>query len=247
MAELGNSLGSPFRDPAWPARTLVGAALEIVPFLVVAPLIARAFDGRCSFRAREAAFVGLAALLALLCRWIEIGYLRRLALAVLAGADGALPRWDRFGSDLVEGFKLSLVTLGLFLPAVGTATALALTAAALGAARLAWAPVVVVFPLLALLTLFYLPAALLTAIASGDLGAAFAAGRVFRAIERWPSRYALAFVITLMALLLAQLGFVLLCIGVFATRFLANCIGVHAFASAYRDADVPVAPVVSAP
>ena len=70
---------------------------------------------------------------------------------------------------------------------------------------------------------------------------------MFRAIERWPSRYALAFVITLMALLLAQLGFVLLCIGVFATRFLANCIGVHAFASAYRDADVAVAPVVSAP
>jgi len=247
MAELGSSLASPFRDPAWPARTLVGAALEILPVLFVAPLIVRLLHGGYRLRSREAALLGIAALVALLCRWIEIGYLRRLALAVLAGADNVLPRWDRFRSDLAEGFKLSLVTLGLFLPAVGTATALALTAAALGAARLAWVPVVVVMPVLALLTLLYLPAALLTAIATGDLGAAFAAGNVLRFIERWPSRYALAFVITLMALLLAQLGFVLLCIGVFATRFLANCIGVHAFASAYRDARGPVEPGRSAP
>jgi hypothetical protein len=240
MPELGNSLGSPFRDPAWPARTLVGAALEILPFLVAAPLVARLLHGGIRFRAREAVLIALVAVLTVLCRWIEIGYLRRLVLGVVGGGAGeSLPRWDRPFSDLAEGFKLSLVVLGLFLPAVGAATALALTAAALGAARLAWVPVVLVLPPLALATLVYVPAALTMAIATGNLGAAFDAQRVIETIQRWPSRYALAFVIAMMALLLAQLGFLLLGVGVFATRFLANCIAAHAFASAYRDARGP--------
>jgi hypothetical protein len=216
-------------------RTLVGAALEILPFLVAAPLVVRLLCGGIRFRAREAALLALATILALLCRWIEVGYLRRLVLAVVEGDDGTLPRWDRPFSDLAEGFKLSLVVLGLFLPAVGAAAALALTAAALGAVRLAWVPVALVLPPLALATLFYLPAALTTAVTTGDLAAAFDAQRVLATMQRWPSRYALAWVIALMALLLAQLGLFLLCIGVFATRFLANCIAAHAFASAYRD------------
>jgi hypothetical protein len=235
MADLGRSLGSPFRGPAWPARTVVGAALEIAPFLVALPFLLRFLHRGFHFRAREAALLGLASLLALLCRWIEIGYLRRLTQGVLAGTDDALPRWDRFGEDLLEGFKLWLVTIGVFLPVIGAAAALAFTTAALGAPRLAWIPVALVLPPLALLTMFYLPAALLTAVATNDLGSAFDVARVFAVIGRWPSRYLLAFVVALMALLLAQLGFVLLCVGVFATRFLAGCIAVHAFASAYAE------------
>jgi hypothetical protein len=235
MADLGKSLGSPFRDPSWPAQTLVGAALEIVPFLVALPLILRFLHEGLRFRTRDAALLGLASLAALLCRWVTIGYLRRLARATLAGGDDAMPRWDRFGDDLREGFKLWLVTLGLFLPAVGTAAALAFTTAALGAPRLAWVPVALVLPPLVLLTLFLLPAALLNAVASGDLGAAFDIGRVVATIQRWPSRYLLAFVVALMAMLLSQLGFLLLCVGVFATRFLAAYVTVHAFASAFAD------------
>jgi hypothetical protein len=239
MAELGRSLGSPFRDPAWPARTLVGAALEVVPFLVAAPLIARLLAGRGCRPERDGWLVAVLVAVALVCRWIEIGYLRRLLLGVLTGGGDTLPRWDHPFADLAEGFKLSLVALGVFLPAVGAAAVVAMTTAALGAPGLAWVPVVLVLPPLALLTLAYLPAALVTAIAAGDLGAAFDAARVVAVIQRWPSRYALAFVIALMALLLAQLGFVLLCVGVFATRFLANCVAAHAFASAYRDAAGP--------
>jgi hypothetical protein len=239
MAELGRSLGSPFRDPAWPARTLVGAALEIMPFLVVAPLVVRLLRGGYPLRSRDLALLGIAGILTLLCRWIEIGYLRRLMLGVVGGGADTLPRWDRLLSDLAEGFKLSLVALGLFLPAVGAAAALALIAAALGGARLAWVPVVLVLPPLVLAIFAYMPAALTTAIATGDLGAAFDVQRVIDSIQRWPTRYALAFVISLMALLLAQLGFLVLCVGVFATRFLANCIAAHAFASAYRDARGP--------
>lgn len=235
MADLGKSLASPFRDPAWPARTLVGAALEVMPFLLALPLILRFLHRGFHFRAREAALLGLASLLALLCRWVEIGYLRRLTRDVLAGAGDTMPRWDSFGEDLLEGFKLWLVSLGIFLPAIGTAAALVFATAALGAPRLAWVPAALVLPPLALLTLFYLPAALLTAIAGNDLGAAFDVGRVVAVISAWPSRYLLAFVVALIALLLAQLGFLLLCVGVFATRFLAGCIAAHAFASAYGE------------
>lgn len=235
MADLGSSLASPFRDPAWPARTVVGAALEVMPFLIALPLVLRFLHRGYHFRPREAALLGFVALLALGCRWIEFGYLRRLAESVLAGGGDGLPRWDRFGDDLLEGFKLWLVGLGVFLPAIGTAAALALATAALGAPRLVWVPVVLLLPPLALLTTFYLPAALLVGIAANDLGAAFDVGRVLAVISRWPSRYLLAFVVTLIALLLAQLGFVLLCVGVFATRFLAGCVAVHAFATAYAE------------
>jgi hypothetical protein len=236
MVDLGRSISSPFRDAAWPARTLVGAALEIIPFLVALPLVLRLLRHGVHIRSREAALLGLASLLALVCRWIETGYLRRLARDVLSGADEGMPRWDRFGEDLLEGFKLWLAALGVFLPTIGAVAALALSAAALGAARLAWIPVVLALPPLALLTIFYLPAALLTAIASGDLGSVFDVRRVVGVIARWPSRYLLAFVVALIALLLAQLGFLLLCVGVFATRFLAGCIAAHAFAAAYADA-----------
>lgn len=235
MADLGRSLGSPFRDPAWPARTLVGAALEIGPFLVALPLILRVVRRGFHLTTEEMALLGFASLVALVCRWIGIGYLRRLAEGVLAGADEALPRWDRFGEDLLEGFKLWLISLGAFLPAIGTAAALAFTTAALGAPRLAWVPVALVLPPLALLTLFYLPAALLAAVARGDAGAAFDVGRVLATVAGAPAHYLLAFVVALMALLLAQLGFLLLCVGVFATRFLAGCIAVHAFAGAWAE------------
>jgi hypothetical protein len=236
MAELGRSLGSPFRDPAWPARVLVGAALEVVPFVLALAFAARLLGGRGWLRSPDVTLLFLAILVAMLCRWVEIGYLRRLVLGVVNGDGDTLPRWNRPLSDLAEGFKLSLVALGLFLPAVGVGAVLAMTTAALGAPRLAWVPVLLVLPPLALLTLIYLPAALTSAIATGDLGAAFDVPHVVATIQRWPTRYALAFVITFMALLLAQLGFVLLCVGVCATRFVANCIGAHAFASAYRDA-----------
>ena len=242
MADLGKSLGSPFRDPEWPLRTLVGAALEVAPFLVALPLILRLLHRGAHLRAGELPLLGLACLVALACRWIELGYLRRLAEGTLAGADRAMPRWDRFGADLLEGFKLWLISLGVLLPAIGTVAALAFTTAALGAPRLAWIPVVLVLPPLLLLTLFYLPAALLAAVASGDLGAAFDLGRVLGGISRAPVAYLLAFVVALMALLLAQLGFLLLCIGVFATRFLANCIAVHAFASAWSECSRAQAP-----
>jgi hypothetical protein len=239
MAELGRSLGSPFRDPAWPARALVGAALEVAPFLVAAPLIARLIGGRGCRQGCDFWLLALLVAVALACRFIEIGYLRRLVLATLAGGDETLPRWDRPLADLADGFALSLVALGVFLPAVGVAAVVAMSTAALGAPRLAWVPVLLVLPPLALATLAYLPAALVTAIAAGDLAAAFDTGRVFAVITRRPSRYALAYVVALMALLLAQLGFLLLCVGVFATRFLANCAAAHAFASACRDAVGP--------
>jgi len=239
MADLGASLGSPFRDPAWPARTLVGAALEVAPLVAAVPFVSHVVRAHGHLAVRDLGWIGLAVLLAVVCRWTTIGYLRRIVLGVVTGADDALPRWDRFASDFLEGFKLWLVTLGIFLPALATAAALALTTAALGAPRLAWVPVVLLLPPLALVTLFYLPAALVLSIATGDLGAAFDVSRVLSVIGRWPSRYLLAFVVALMALLLAQLGFLLLCVGVFATRFLANCITAHAFATAYRQANPP--------
>ena len=44
--------------------------------------------------------------------------------------------------------------------------------------------------------------------------------------------------------IIAQLGIVICCVGIFATRFVAHCVAVHAFAAAFRQgaAPLPVGP-----
>jgi hypothetical protein len=233
MTGFGRSLSCPFLDPAWPVRVLVGATLEAVPMLVVLPLAVKVMRGDLPPTPRQLGLLVLPALLALACRWVVIGYMRRLAKAVLDGGPECLPAWDRFDEDFVEGLKLWLLGLALFLPALGATVFLAFLIGVLGAPGMAWVPFVLVLPPLALVTLAYLPAGLLAAIGTGNLAAAFDVGRVSREIGQRLGPYLLAFVVAIVAQILAQLGFLLLCVGVFATRFIATCIAVHAFASVF--------------
>jgi hypothetical protein len=158
---------------------------------------------------------------------------------VLEDRPEGLPPWDGFDSDFVEGLKLWLVTIGLFLPAAGLTAILALSLAAAGASGLAWLPVATVLPPMALITGFFVPGALLHAIASGDVTGAFDLRRIVGNVGAILGPYLIAFLISLAALILAQLGFLIACVGVFATRFIAHCITVHAFAAAWRTVPPP--------
>jgi hypothetical protein len=233
MLDIGRSFAFPFRDPAWLPRALVGGLLEVLPVLVAVPFFVRLILRDGHTRPTDLSLLILPAFFALACRWVQIGYLRRVAQGTLAHTLAGLPPWDRFEDDLVEGFKLWLAAVGIFLPAIGVAGGFAIVVAALGATTFAWLPLVLVLPPLALATLFYLPAGLLAAIEAQEIGAAFDLTRVTARIGQCLGQYLLAFVVTGAALVVAQLGLIALCVGIFVTGFLARCVATHAFASAY--------------
>jgi Protein of unknown function (DUF4013) len=234
--EFGASLSYPFRNPRWVVRALVGAALEVLPILVALPLIPSLFRRHAEFRLPDLPLFGVALVAGLVCRFVILGYLARVARDALGGGGAGLPAWDRFEQDLVEGLKLWLLTIGLMLPALGITASLALLFGAIGLHAAAWLPFFALLPLLLVVTFFVLPAALVASVAEGEMTAAFDLRRVTGVIGVAFGPYVLAFVLALAVEIVAQLGLVLFCVGIFATRFLAHAIVVHAFASVYRQA-----------
>jgi hypothetical protein len=252
VSELGASFSFPFRHPAWLGRVLMGAALEVVPLLLALPVILSTVRMRHHFPWHMLAVLPLAALVGLVCRFLVLGYLRRTANGILDGTADGLPAWDRPAEDVVEGLKLWLVSVALFLPAIGVTAGLTLLVMALTSPAMAWLPLVVLGPPAVLITLLYLPAGLLTTIAEGDAFAAFDFERVAETIGRVLGPYSLAFLVAMAAEIIAQFGLLICCVGIFATRFAAHCVAVHVFATAYRQgiaapphptpAPAPVAP-----
>jgi hypothetical protein len=233
VSDVGHSFAYPFRHPAWVGRTLVGAALEVVPLVLLLPTVLSLVRHRHVFAWPAVLLMPVAAALGLAGRFIVFGYLGRAARGVLEGSSTGLPAWDRMGDDLLEGLKLWLVAIALWLPAVAVTAGLALLVMALTSPALAWLPVILVGPPAALLTLAYVPAGLLAMVSEGTPGAAFSFDRVTVTVGRAFGPYALAFLVALGAEIFAQLGLVLCCVGIFATRFIAHCVTVHAFATAY--------------
>ena len=234
MSELGASFSFPFRHPSWLGRVLIGAVLEVMPVLLVLPIVLAALRLRHHFPWQAFAVLPLVVLVALVCRFLVLGYLRRTAKGVLDGSLDGLPAWDRPAEDIVEGLKLWLVSVALFLPAVGVTAGLTLLVMALTSPAIAWLPIVVLGPPALLITLIYLPAGLLATVAEGDAFAAFDFERVAETIGRAFGPYALAFLVAIAAEIIAQFGLLICCVGIFATRFAAHCVGVHVFAMAYR-------------
>lgn len=247
MLDVGRSFSFPFRAPRWVGRTLVGAVLEIVPLLLVIPFLIRIFSHHARPSLRLLGLMPVIVLAGLLVRFVLIGYFRRIAANVFAGDEAGLPPWDQFDRDLVEGFKLWLVALGLILPAIGIALALGFLVMAVCGTSCFWIPLVIVGPPALIATLLYVPAGLLATVREGEMSAAFDPPRALGNLGAMIGPYLLAFLVWIASHILAQFGLILLCAGIFATRFLANCISVHAFASAYLEGFPPLAPGEAAP
>ena len=247
MTDLTRSLSYPFRGPAWLGRIVIGALLEFFPVLFAMPIIVRVLHRPRLPLWPGLGLVAVVVLASLAVRLVVLGYLRRVAEGVLTGEDSVLPAWDRFPGDFLEGLKLVTVTVGLWLPAVAIVAGLTLLVTALAGPNLAWVPIVLVGPLLALATLAYLPAALLAMISDNDTAAAFDVDRVNHRIGRVFGAYVLAFVFGFAAEIVAQLGLLICCVGIFATRFAAHCAVVHAFASVQREAIASTGVVVPGP
>ncbi len=239
MSDGGGSFAYPFRHPAWLGRVLVGAVLDAVPAVLLLPAALALLGHRHALPGRALVLVPVAAMVGLAARSLVLGYLGRAAREIVRGTSSGLPPWDRMGDDLVEGFKLWLVAVTLWLPALAGTAGLALLVLALGSSSLAWLSVLLVAPPAALLTLAYLPAGLLAMIDEGDAGAAFGVERVAGTMGRAAGPYAIAFLVAFGAEIVAQFGLLACCVGIFATRFVAHCVAVHAFASAYRQGCLP--------
>jgi hypothetical protein len=249
VSEVTRSVSFPFRDRLWPQRAAVGAALELFPLLIFVIAVPSTFLHRprplLDF---PFAILPLAVVVALLCRFVVTGYLARLAAAVLSGRDDGLPAWDRMGEDLLSGIKYTLILIALFVPPVGITLAVMFLVMAMSTASAGVLPLIVLGPPLLLTALFCAPASLLAAVASDELSAPFDLPRISRQIGRAAGPYILAFLIAIAAEIVAQLGLLVCCIGVFVTRFLAHCIAVHAFATAYREGmDAPPLAPANAP
>jgi hypothetical protein len=135
--------------------------------------------------------------------------------------------------------------MALWLPAVAVTAGLALLVMSLSNTAMAWLPVILVGPPAALATILYLPAGLLSAIAGRNAAHAFDVDRVAAAIGRNLGPYLVAFLIAIAAEIVAQFGLLLCCVGILATRFAAHCVGVYAFATAYRGAAPAASPAAT--
>lgn len=176
-----------------------------------------------------------------------LGYCAKLARNVIAGVQYPLPEWDDLGNYFAEGVKLFLVILAYSIPVILIVGVMVIPAIFAGAAdndtarafagmsaSCIWCAV---FPL-SLALAAWLPGALTMAVVSQSMGAAFEFGHIWTYIRANVGNYVLAVVIWLVARFAASLGFILLCVGVFFTGFLAYVIGTYAFGVVYRLATV---------
>ncbi|MDQ6802532.1 MAG: DUF4013 domain-containing protein [Acidobacteriota bacterium] len=177
------------------------------------------------------------------------GYLARLARNVINGVQYPLPEWDDIGEYFTEGVKLFVVGLIYAIPVILVVCIAIIPAAILSAngndnetlrslggmtATCVWC---LVFPL-SLAMALWLPAALLSAIVTGEFSAAFQFANIWKYIRANIGNYLLAFVVWLVARFAAGFGVLLLCIGIVFTMFWAFCVAAYAFAQVYRMSSV---------
>lgn len=177
-----------------------------------------------------------------------LGYFARLFRNVVEGSPRPLPEWNDLGEYFGEGASLFAIAFLYGLPIlalVGIVIVPAAVAAAMGGGRdvsaltggLGGCMYCLILPMELALG-FWIPGALTFAVMERRFGAAFEFSRIWSYIKANIGNYAIAFVIYLVASFAAQLGMILLCIGVVFTAFLAMAIGTYAFAQVYRESMV---------
>ncbi len=238
--DVGASFAFPFRGRRWLRRVLAGGALETLPLLLAAPVVVELLSGDGPDPALLIWLPPLA-VVSLACRLAVLGYLRRIARGILEGTLGEPPSWARPGTLVVEGLSLWLVATTLWLPAFALAAAAVALAAFFGSTAPVWLPAVLAGVPAALVTLFLLPACLVAAVEGNNLALALDLRAITARIARAPGGYLAALAFALATEVLAQFGLLLLCIGLFVTRFAAHVMAVHALATAWRSMPAPAA------
>jgi Protein of unknown function (DUF4013) len=201
-----------FQDPNWVTKILLGGLFYLAGFLLVG--------------------------------WFFLfGYMAALARNIINGSDTPLPEWDDLGEKFSEGLKLFAIIFLYMIPIIGVALGLGIPAAFISAVRdeemqilgscFASGMACLIVPV-ALAITFWLPAALLRAVVTRELGAAFEFRAIWEFIKANVATYCLGIAVYIVARFLGGMGIVLLCIGVIFTGFWALLVMTHGFAQVYR-------------
>ncbi len=214
--DFGKPFTYVFEDPRWLQKVLIGGLFYLASFLLVG--------------------------------WFFIlGYVAQVFRNIIADVKLPLPEWEDLGGFFNEGLRLFGISLiycipALFLMAIMIpASILSETDnAALQAMGSVAGCVACLFVPLLLLTVFFLPAAVMFAVVEQRFGAAFEFARIWAFVRSNIGNYLLAVVIHIIAQHLGSFGVVLLCVGVIFTGFWSFLITAHGFAQVYRLAESAV-------
>jgi hypothetical protein len=208
--DFGKPFTFVFDDPRWLSKILIGGLFYLASFLLVG--------------------------------WFFIlGYLAQVVRNIVADQKDPLPEWEDLGAFFNEGVRLFGISL-VYASPVLVFIAVMIPASILGemdnramqaASGVAGCLACLIVPLL-LITMFFLPGAMLFAIVEQRFGAAFEIGRIWPFVRNNIGNYLLAIVIHIIAQNLGGFGVALLCIGVIFTGFWSFLISTHAFAQVYR-------------
>ncbi len=216
--DFGKPFSYVFDDPRWLQKILIGGLFYLASFLLVG--------------------------------WFFIlGYLAQVARNLVADVKLPLPEWEDLGGFFNEGLRLFGISLiycvpALFLMAVIIPASILgdMDNPALQAFGAVAGCVACLFVPLILVTVFFLPAAMMLAVVERRFGAAFEFGRIWQFVRNNIGNYLLAILIHIIAQHLGGFGVALLCIGVIFTGFWSFLITVHGFAQAYKLANGLPAP-----
>ncbi|MBV9494970.1 MAG: DUF4013 domain-containing protein [Acidobacteria bacterium] len=203
-----------FEDPRWMTKVAIGGLFYLAAFFLVG-----------------AFFI--------------LGYCARLTRNVIENQPRPLPEWDDLGEYLSEGLSLFGVCLLYSLPMIAIFGFFFVPAILMSASSgrndlmeaMSGGMFTVVWCLMVPISLalsLWLPGALLFAVVERRFGAAFEFSRIWGFIRANLGNYLLAYVVYLVARTVAGFGFILCCIGVLFTGFLAMVVTTAAFAQTYR-------------
>lgn len=220
--DLGQGFRFFFEDPDWIRKILIGGVFTLLSVVIVGGV-----------------FVA--------------GYGVHLLRRVVRGEPRPLPEWDELGrlfGDGLRAFGLYLVhilAVGLVPAAFGCLIGLmggglaSLSQSSRGASNAAGGLIAVailglyaVTTLLMLLLAIYFPAAFTRFVVLDRFGAGFEVGENVAFIRRNLGRYALALVLYLLASLVAQVGIIACCVGIFPASFWAFCVAAWAMGEVAR-------------
>jgi hypothetical protein len=226
--DFGRAFTSVTEDPDWIKKVLIGGAFVLLSSVLVGiPFV--------------------------------LGYFARTLRNVVAGAARPLPEWDDLGGIFSEGLRLAAVYLvyviGVFLVFGALGCLIASPAMLLSGARsaefdpsraigaisgLAMAALYGVFMLASLALAVYLPAALARTALRGTVADGFDWRANVEFIRANLGNYLLSLVVYLAASLVAQLGIVLCCVGIFPAMFWAYLVFANALGQTARLSPAPI-------
>jgi hypothetical protein len=206
--DLGRALKFVFEDPNWVRKMLIGGVFALASVFVIGGV-----------------FIA--------------GYMLRLMRRVAAGDLNPLPEWDDLGAIFSEGLPLfgiylchafGLALIPAFIAMCGVGMGILVggghDSSGAGGALVAIGMLgaEVLFAVVMLLLMVYLPAAVARYAIYGQFKSAFQVRENIDWIRRNLGNYAMAVVGFLIANFASQFGILLCCVGVFVTSFWSNCV-----------------------